>query len=442
MPDTVIAGRYRLLEKLGRGAMSSVWLADDEELGRKVAVKTLIPSADPARFEREARAAAALSHPNICGLYDYGAVDGKPFMVLEYLPNGSLEERLSDRTALAEDETLRIATEIAAGLAHAHGRDLIHRDLKPANVLFDTEGRAKIADFGIARMGSQGTLTEAGTVLGTASYISPEQAAGRPARPASDVYSFGVILFRMLTGRLPFVSTNAMELVRMHRDDPPPTVSDFRTDAPPRLAALADAALAKDPADRPADGAALFHALRTSDEGAATIVSAAAPVAAGDPAGATQVIRARRRGRSGDGRGRNRLPLAALVLLLLGGGGALALITNRGGGARAPVRTTVPGLSLPTVGTVGSTSGTSPTTTAPTASAHPTTTAPTTTRATPMTTTAPTTTPATTAPTTTAVPVTTVVPSTTVSMPSTTTAATTTTTATTTDTTPTTTTAP
>src|SRR3954465_1772185 len=195
MAGDLIAGRYRLLETLGRGAMSAVWLAEDEELGRRVAVKTLAPSADRARFEREARAAAALSHPNICSVYDYGEAEGRPFMVLEYLSGGSLEERLKDRKPLPDDETRTIATEIAAGLAHAHARGLVHRDLKPANILFDAEGRAKIADFGIARMGDAGTLTEAGTVLGTASYISPEQAAGRDAGPASDVYSFGVMLF-------------------------------------------------------------------------------------------------------------------------------------------------------------------------------------------------------------------------------------------------------
>ena len=221
MAGDVIAGRYRLIEPLGRGAMSAVWLAHDEELDRNVAVKTLAPTADRARFEREARAVAALSHPNICSVYDYGESDGKPFMVLECLPNGSLEEQLAGGKSLPDDEAQVIAAEIAAALAHAHERGLVHRDLKPANVLFDTEGRAKIADFGIARMGGAGTLTEAGTVLGTASYISPEQASGQPAGPPSDVYSFGVILFRMLTGALPFVSTNAMELVRMHRDDPP-----------------------------------------------------------------------------------------------------------------------------------------------------------------------------------------------------------------------------
>src|SRR4051794_24770757 len=288
MAGDLIAARYRLLETLGRGAMSSVWLAQDEELGRRVAVKTLAPSADRARFEREARAAAALSHPNICAVYDYGEASGKPLMVLEYLPNGSLEERLTTGP-LDDGESLRIATGLAAGLAHPHDRGLVHRDLKPANVLFDAEERAKIADFGIARMGDNLGLTETGTVLGTASYISPEQAAGQQAGPASDVYSFGVILFRMLTGRLPFVSTNAMELVRMHRDDAPPAVASLRADAPPRLEQIADAALAKDPAGRPADGAALLNVLRGAT-GDATVVTApgAFPV---PPADATQMLR-------------------------------------------------------------------------------------------------------------------------------------------------------
>src|SRR5256885_1129396 len=143
-------------------------------------------------------------------------------MVLEHLPNGSLEERLK-RGSLGDAEATRIATEIAAGLAHAHARGVVHRDLKPANVLFDEEGRAKLADFGIARVvGGDGTLTEAGTVLGTAAYISPEQAAGASATSASDVYAFGVLLYRMLTGRLPFASADPMQLVALHRDAEPP----------------------------------------------------------------------------------------------------------------------------------------------------------------------------------------------------------------------------
>jgi hypothetical protein len=368
VPDEVIAGRYRLLEPLGRGAMSAVWLAEDQELARRVAVKTLAPTADRARFEREARAAAALSHPNICALYDYGEAEGRPFMVLEYLPNGSLEERLRNGP-LPDDETLRIALEIAAGLAHAHERGLVHRDLKPANVLFDAEERAKIADFGIARMGDDGTLTEAGTVLGTASYISPEQAAGRTAGPASDVYSFGVILFRMVTGTLPFVSANAMELVRMHRDDPPPSVRDVRPDAPARLAAVVDAALRKDPAERPANGAAVLAELRGSEATAATIVGAAA-------ADETQVMRPVRQARRRIGP----LPLIVAALLLLGAGVAVALVATRGSGSTpTDARTTSPRrLTLPNV----STAGTARPTTTPATTSAPTTTHGTTTRGT------------------------------------------------------------
>ena len=217
MPDAVIAGRYRLEYALGRGGMSEVYCAQDEELERRVALKLLAPNADTARFEREARAVAALAHPNVTQLYDYGEDDGRPYMVLEYVPGGTLEERLAETNGapLPDDEARVIAAGIAAGLAHAHERGVVHRDLKPANVLFDEERRPKLADFGIARMvAGSGTLTEAGTVLGTAAYISPEQASGEPATAASDVYSFGVILYRMLTGRLPFESTDPMALVR------------------------------------------------------------------------------------------------------------------------------------------------------------------------------------------------------------------------------------
>jgi eukaryotic-like serine/threonine-protein kinase len=429
MAGDLIAGRYRLLETLGRGAMSSVWLAEDEELGRRVAVKTLVPSADRARFEREARAAAALSHPNICSVYDYGEVDGKPFMVLEYLPNGSLEERLR-AGRLADDETMRIATEIAAGLAHAHARGLVHRDLKPANVLFDVEGRAKIADFGIARMGDNVALTEAGTVLGTASYISPEQAAGEPAGPASDVYSFGVILFRMLTGRLPFVSTNAMELVRMHRDDEPPTVASVRPDAPARLESIATAALAKDPARRPADGAALLRELR-GDTGDSTTVMAPGAFAPASATDATQVLRP-----AAPARARRRLPVVWLIagLVVVLSGVALALALGGGDGGGGSTQESLPGLSLPSVpsattqatteettteATTTEATTTAPTTTAPTTTAPPPTTAPTTTA--PATTTAPITTlPATTVLPTTTAPVTTTAPATTDTTPTTT----------------------
>jgi serine/threonine-protein kinase len=404
MSEELVAGRYRLLEPLGRGAMSAVWEAEDTELERRVAVKTLAPSADRQRFEREARAVAALSHANIVALYDYGESEGRPYMVLECLSGGSLEDRLAGAQPLPDEETRRIAADIAAGLAHAHERGLVHRDLKPANILFDTEGRAKIADFGIARMRGTGTLTETGTVLGTASYLSPEQATGSPAGPASDVYSFGVILFRLLTGRLPFAAKNAMELVRMHRDETPPPVAELRRDAPADLAALTAASLEKDPAGRPADGAALAAALHGATlEGATQVIPPPPP----------------RRG--------TRAPVvagvAAAVLLLAGGALALALTRD---GDKAPTTRSVPTIDLPTARPPS----THAATTAPPSTAAPKTTEPTTTEerttapaTTEQTTTVPATTaPATTAPppTTTTLPATTTAPATTATVPSTT----------------------
>ena len=388
MSEELVAGRYRLLAPLGRGAMSAVWEAEDVELARRVAVKTLAPSADRLRFEREARAVAALSHANIVALYDYGESEGRPYMVLECLPGGSLEDRLAAGAPLTDIETRRIAGDVAAGLAHAHERGLVHRDLKPANILFDAEGRAKIADFGIARMRGTGTLTEAGTVLGTASYLSPEQATGATAGPASDVYSFGVILFRLLTGRLPFAAKNAMELVRMHRDDAPPPVAAIRSDAPADLAALVAAALEKDPMLRPADGAALLAALHGEELEAATQIIAPPP---------------RRR----------RLPLVAAiagaVLLLAGGALALALTNHNGGGTTE----TVPTISLPTISETTQATTAVPPTTEPTTTAETTTAADTTTTTPPTTTHAP---PTTTAPGTTAPPATTTTPATTTAL--------------------------
>src|SRR2546423_13349343 len=267
MPETVIAGRYRLHELLGRSDMSEVWRAEDLELGRDVAIKLLAPDADTARFEREARAVASLAHPNVMQLYDYGESEGRPYMVLEYVPAGTLEDRLREGRPLADDETYDIAVGIASGPAHAQSRGIVHRDLKPANVLFDEEGRPKVADFGIASMtAGEGTLTEAGTLLGTAAYISPEQAAGEPASAASDVYSFGVILFQMLTGELPFVAEDAFGLANMHRHTPPPAVEALQPSAPADLAALVAAALRKDPARRPPDGETLLTALGPAAE--------------------------------------------------------------------------------------------------------------------------------------------------------------------------------
>jgi serine/threonine protein kinase len=406
MAEEVIRGRYRLEQKIGRSGMSEVWLATDLELDRAVALKLLAPNADRQRFEREARAAAALSHPNINQLFDFGETEGRPYMVLEFLPGGTLEDQLVDDRPLPDEQTARIARDLADGLAHAHANGLIHRDLKPANVLFDSEGRAKIADFGIAHMGNAGTLTEAGTVLGTAAYISPEQAAGEQALPASDVYSFGVILFRMLTGRLPFESDQPLELVAMHRDLDAPALEDFRPDVPPRLESLAAAALARDLRDRPPDGSALLAELETGGGIEATQVLAPTPPARGDTGRRTAP--------------RRRLPLPALIAGALAAGAAgvgLAYLatrgessastptttTNRQATTRATASTTTKEQSQATststtTTTVRTTTRQAPPTSAPTSTAAPTTTAPPTT-APPTTDTVPITTATTVAPT-------------------------------------------
>ena len=396
-----VAGRYRLEELQGHGPMSEVWRAHDDTLDRTVALKILSPTADLDRFRREARVLAELADENVMRVYDYGEDEAGPFMALEWLPGGTLEQRLA-QGPLPPDESRYVAAGMATGLARLHSRGLVHRDLKPANVLFDEEGRVKLGDFGLARRAvGPGTLTDAGTVLGTAAYISPEQAAGEPAGPASDVYSFGVILFRMLTGRLPFVADEALALVDMHRNTPAPAVEALQPDAPRDLAALTAAALRKEPGQRPANGEALLAALGQ----AAPALAIAADTAE------TRIMPAPGRPEPPEppaGWSRRRLTALALALLLLAGaGGVLAWIVTRPGptapagvssssGARtkrtSATSTTVPSTSTPstTVGrsttratttrattTVPISTGVS--TTVPTTATLPTTTLPTTT---------------------------------------------------------------
>jgi eukaryotic-like serine/threonine-protein kinase len=352
--------------------MSEVWEAHDLELDRPVVLKVLGLAADRARFEREAQAVAGLSHPHICLLYDFGDLDGRPFMVLELLAGGTLEDRLSAGRSLPDPEAERIAREVASALGHAHAQGVLHRDVKPTNVLFDSEGRAKLADFGIARVGDASTLTEAGTLLGTAAYLSPEQSRGEPVTPATDVYSFGVILYRMLTGRLPFEADSPLEVAAMHATREVPPILSLQPDAPASLERVATRALAKRPEDRPADGNALLAEL-------------------GEPSAdeATQVLAPRPRRVA-------RPPLAAgiaLVVVAIVGAASAVLLTAES--SKAPVATTNrPGTDMPTTQPATAPPPASTTeeqttdeqTTAPTTTRAPTTTAATTT-ASPLTTT-------------------------------------------------------
>lgn len=373
-PDDEIAGRYRLEELLGGGQGAEVWRALDTELGRTVAVKLLAPTADRERFRREAQSVASLAHNNVMQLFDYGEFEGRPFMVLEYLPGGTLAERLRAGEPLPLSTVEPIALGVAAGLAHAHERGIVHRDLKPANILFDEEGRPKLADFGIARRAAgEGTLTEAGTVLGTASYISPEQAAGKPAGPQSDVYGLGVILFQLLTGRLPFEAEDALTLAELHRDAPPPPVAPVAAEVPPGLVSLTERMLAKDPARRPADGAAALAALSGTAVDRPTGVTRALPAVA--PAAAAS----RRPGRTG-------LVVAVLLLLALAGAGLAWAVTRPD--RRSPQLASTPGTlpvtskkhrttstkPTPTPATFSTSSATSATSTTSTSRSQPTTT--------------------------------------------------------------------
>jgi len=256
----VLGGRYLLAEVLGSGGMATVWRARDEVLGREVAVKVLSPqyAADPgflARFEREARHAAAVSHPRLVTVFDSGIDRGTPFLVMELVAGRTLRQVLDEAGALPAGQAVAVTAAVCEGLAAAHAAGLVHRDIKPANIML-TGGEVKILDFGIARAGGTAAGTATGTVLGTAAYLSPEQAAGYPAGPASDLYSLGCVLFEMLAGSPPFTAESQVAIAyRQVHDDPGPP-SARRPGLPASLDQITARLLAKDPAARPASAAA------------------------------------------------------------------------------------------------------------------------------------------------------------------------------------------
>ena len=255
---SVLGGRYALIEHLASGGMGDVWRASDRVLDRVVAVKVLKPELfeDPAfreRFRREARHAGSLSHPGIASVFDYGEGAGSAYLVMELIPGEPLSIVLARRGPLPAEAVTSLLRQTAAALGAAHYAGIVHRDVKPGNLLVQPNGQVKITDFGIARALGASTLTLHGQVLGTAAYLSPEQAAGRTATAASDVYSLGVVAYEALTGRPPFEG-EAVSVALAHTQQAPPPLP---TTVPPALRGVIARAMAKRPADRPADGDAL-----------------------------------------------------------------------------------------------------------------------------------------------------------------------------------------
>ena len=332
-------GNYQIIQEIGRGGMAVVYRAFQPSLRRYVAIKVLPEylQVDPefvARFQREARAAAQLSHPNVVTIYDVGEQAGVHYIAMEYLEGGSLLDRLA-RGPLRSGEALQIVEQVGSALDFAHSHGLIHRDIKPANILFSADNRPKVTDFGIARAGDTSRLTRAGTMLGTPEYMSPEQAEGRPVDYRADLYALGVILYEMLTGRVPFHADTPHAIVYALIHQPPPPPRQLRPDLPPAVEAVLLKALAKRPNDRFQRGADMATALR----GAAALPPVAAPRAAVDMRHGPPAIVAAPAGSlsqgQDSGRGRGKPPVTPvpvrkkgqpLVWILVGVVGVLAVV--------------------------------------------------------------------------------------------------------------------
>jgi serine/threonine-protein kinase len=252
--NTVVDGRYRVLRRLGSGGMADVYCAEDTHLGRQVAIKILHrrfaqDQEFVERFRREAKAAAGLQHPNVVGVFDRGEHEGTYYIAMEFLEGRTLKDIAASEAPLPQERVIDLGLQIlqAAGFAHRHG--VIHRDFKPHNVIVEANGHAKVTDFGIARAGAS-EMTETGSIMGTAQYLSPEQAQGHAVTATSDIYSIGVMLYEMLAGRLPFDGDSAVAVALKHLSEQPAPISQWRPDVHPALEAVVMAALAKDPEQR------------------------------------------------------------------------------------------------------------------------------------------------------------------------------------------------
>src|SRR3954452_13211692 len=265
--DRLLDGRYAVEARLARGGMASVSLATDVRLERRVAVKVMHSALaeDPefvARFNREARAAARLSHPDAVSVYDQGTDGGHVFLVMEYVAGSPLRQVLRERGRLSPAEAVAVMDHVLAALGAAHTAGLVHRDVKPENVLVTPDGRVKVADFGLARAAAGATVTAAtGPLIGTAAYLAPEQVRDGTSDARSDVYAAGVMLFELLTGRQPFSGDSAVSVAYRHVNEDVPEPSSVVAGIPGELDALVMAATARDPFDRPSDARALHASL-------------------------------------------------------------------------------------------------------------------------------------------------------------------------------------
>lgn len=290
---TRLQDRYVLDERIAVGGMGSIMSATDERLGRHVAVKMLKEELahDPRfveRFRREARAVASLSHPNIANVFDYGEHDGHHFIVMELAPGKDLGRLLRDDGRLSPERAARIGSQICEALSHAHASGIVHRDVKPANAIVDANDRVKVTDFGIARAMGEATLTATGSVMGTAHYISPEQAGGAQIEPASDQYSMGIVLYEMLTGDVPFSGDSPLAVAMRHTSDQIPPPSEKNPKVPSQLDGVVKRATQKNPADRYPDARDMGAAMVAAVSGPATdpLGGPTMPMAGGAMAGA------------------------------------------------------------------------------------------------------------------------------------------------------------
>jgi serine/threonine-protein kinase len=309
----VLDGRYTLSRRLGSGGMADVWAAQDSELGREVAIKVLHENfARDAefveRFRREASAAARLQHPNVVAVFDRGELPHSYYIAMELIDGSSLKELIA--RGLEISESVEVTRQLLSAAEFAHERGIVHRDLKPLNVLIDRSGRVRVADFGIARAGDS-EITQTGSVMGTAEYLSPEQAQGLEVTAAADVYSIGVMLFEMLTGRVPFQGENAVAVAMKQVSEPPPVPSSINPAVSPALDSVVLRALAKEPGNRYGSAAEMLAAL---DEAVSGQTEAA--YVPPEPR-------------------RSRRWIAALVVLLVVGG-ALAFALTRSDDVRVP----------------------------------------------------------------------------------------------------------